>query len=196
MEKSAGRFRHIHYRDSKLTFLLRDSLGGNSKTMLVAAISPADRNFGETLSTLKFAQRAKMIKNQAVKNEDTNGSFDSLRREVTSLRQKLAAAQQSNFGNPMNGIPIIHDAILMATGTTTATGSNMENVAASDVLLGNALRRARTAEDAQKGARRRVDALLAAVERAEKDVLQLKMVVKFRDGTIAAMRKKDGDQER
>ena len=59
VEKSAGRFRHVNYRDSKLTFLLRDSLGGNSKTMLVAAISPADQNFGETLSTLKFAQRAK-----------------------------------------------------------------------------------------------------------------------------------------
>ncbi|CAN0014004.1 unnamed protein product, partial [Ectocarpus sp. 13 AM-2016] len=90
VEKSTGRFRHVHYRDSKLTFLLRDSLGGNSKTMLVAALSPADQNFGETLSTLKFAQRAKMIKNQAVKNEDTSGSFDALRREVTTLRQKLA----------------------------------------------------------------------------------------------------------
>ena len=69
VEKSCGRDRHIAYRNSRLTFLLRDSLGGNSKTMLVAAVSPADVNFAETLSTLKFAQRAKMIKNMAVKNE-------------------------------------------------------------------------------------------------------------------------------
>ena len=69
VEKSSGRERHIAYRNSRLTFLLRDSLGGNSKTMLVAAVSPADVNFAETLSTLKFAQRAKMIKNMAVKNE-------------------------------------------------------------------------------------------------------------------------------
>jgi hypothetical protein len=50
-----GKSRHVHYRDSKLTFLLRDSLGGNSKTLIVANISPASVNFGETLSTLKFA---------------------------------------------------------------------------------------------------------------------------------------------
>ena len=60
---------HVPYRDSKLTRVLQNSLGGNSKTMLVAAVSPADVNFAETLSTLKFAQRAKMIKNMAVKNE-------------------------------------------------------------------------------------------------------------------------------
>jgi kinesin family protein 15 len=52
---SEGKSRHIHYRDSKLTFLLRDSLGGNSKTLIVANISPSALNFGETLSTLKFA---------------------------------------------------------------------------------------------------------------------------------------------
>lgn len=189
VEKSAGRFRHIHYRDSKLTFLLRDSLGGNSKTVLVAAVSPADQNFGETLSTLKFAQRAKMIKNLAVKNEDTSGSFDALRREVASLRQKLAAAHQQGPADP------IRDA-LIANDATSAVARDAGDVTAFDALLANALRRARSAEEAQKGARRRVETLLAAVEKAEKDVLQLKMVIKFRDGTIAAQRKRDADQER
>jgi len=55
VDVSEGKSRHVHYRDSKLTFLLRDSLGGNSKTVIIANISPASINFGETLSTLKFA---------------------------------------------------------------------------------------------------------------------------------------------
>jgi hypothetical protein len=52
---SEGKSRHVHYRDSKLTFLLRDSLGGNSKTLIIANVSPLSSCHGETLSTLKFA---------------------------------------------------------------------------------------------------------------------------------------------
>uniref|UniRef100_A0AAA9T2V7 Kinesin-like protein KIF15 n=1 Tax=Bos taurus TaxID=9913 RepID=A0AAA9T2V7_BOVIN len=59
-----GKQRHICYRDSKLTFLLRDSLGGNAKTVIIANVHPGSRCFGETLSTLNFAQRAKLIKNK------------------------------------------------------------------------------------------------------------------------------------
>lgn len=195
MEKSAGRYRHIHYRDSKLTFLLRDSLGGNSKTMLVAAISPADQNFGETLSTLKFAQRAKMIKNQAIKNEDTSGSFDALRREVTALRQKLATAQQQGAAVP-RAVAAGDNAGEFSSAAAGGGVGNASAAAASEELLANALRRARAAEEAQSGTRRRVESLLSALEKGEKDALQLKMVIKFRDGTIAAQRKKDGDQER
>lgn len=55
VEISEGKTRHVHYRDSKLTFLLRDSLGGNSKTTIIAAVTPAMASAGETLSTLKFA---------------------------------------------------------------------------------------------------------------------------------------------
>ena len=65
-----GKAKHIPYRDSKLTRLLQDSLGGNTKTLMVAAISPADNNYDETLSTLRYANRAKNIKNKAVINED------------------------------------------------------------------------------------------------------------------------------
>jgi len=54
-----GKNRHVPYRDSKLTFILRDSLGGNSKTVIIANISPSKLNLGETLSTLEFAKRAK-----------------------------------------------------------------------------------------------------------------------------------------
>ena len=74
VEVGQGKSRYVHYRDSKLTFLLKDSVGGNSKTMLIANISPSASCAGETLSTLNFAKRAKQIKNKAVINEDTTGT--------------------------------------------------------------------------------------------------------------------------
>lgn len=85
-----GKQRHICYRDSKLTFLLRDSLGGNAKTAIIANVHPGSRCFGETLSTLNFAQRAKLIKNKAVVNEDTQGNVSQLQAEVKRLKEQLA----------------------------------------------------------------------------------------------------------
>jgi hypothetical protein len=61
---------HVPYRDSKLTRLLQDSLGGNTKTVMIANVGPADYNFDETLSTLRYAHRAKSIKNNPHINED------------------------------------------------------------------------------------------------------------------------------
>ena len=65
-----GKTKHVPYRDSKLTRLLQDSLGGNTKTVMIAAISPADYNFEETLTTLRYASRAKNIKNKPRVNMD------------------------------------------------------------------------------------------------------------------------------
>ena len=59
-----GKTHHIPYRDSKLTRLLQDSLGGNTKTIMIAAVSPANYNYDETLSTLRYANRAKNIQNK------------------------------------------------------------------------------------------------------------------------------------
>ena len=61
--------KHIPYRDSMLTWLLKDSLGGNSKTVMMATISPAGDNYEESLSTLRYADRAKSIVNHAIVNE-------------------------------------------------------------------------------------------------------------------------------
>ena len=69
-----GKSTHIPYRDSKLTRLLQDSLGGNSKTMMIATISPASYNYEETMSTLRYANRAKSIKNKPKINEDPKAS--------------------------------------------------------------------------------------------------------------------------
>ncbi|XP_072569444.1 kinesin-like protein KIF1B isoform X5 [Paramormyrops kingsleyae] len=82
----------IPYRDSVLTWLLRENLGGNSRTAMVAALSPADINYDETLSTLRYADRAKQIKCNAVINEDPNAKLvRELKDEVTRLRDLLRA---------------------------------------------------------------------------------------------------------
>ena len=65
-----GKSQHIPYRDSKLTRILQDSLGGNTKTVMIANAGPADYNLDETLSTLRYANRAKKIKNKPEINED------------------------------------------------------------------------------------------------------------------------------
>ncbi|KAL0592091.1 hypothetical protein ABG067_000744 [Albugo candida] len=96
VNKSAGKACHVHFRDSKLTFLLKDSLGGNSKTFMIATISPTEDSANETLSTLKFAQRAKLIRNQAFINEDTSGDVINLQQEVQRLRLQLSMQGQCN----------------------------------------------------------------------------------------------------
>ncbi|KAM4747725.1 LOW QUALITY PROTEIN: kinesin-like protein KIF1C [Rhinophrynus dorsalis] len=80
----------IPYRDSALTWLLKENLGGNSRTAMIAALSPADMNYEETLSTLRYADRAKQIKCNAVINEDPNARLiRELKEEVARLRQLL-----------------------------------------------------------------------------------------------------------
>jgi len=95
VEIAEGKQRHIRYRDSKLTFILKDSLGGNSKTCLIANISPASSSFAETLSTLKFAQRAKQIKNKASINEDSTGSVEGLKNEIRLLKEELGKCRST-----------------------------------------------------------------------------------------------------
>jgi len=87
---SKGQKRHIPYRDSKLTRLLQESLGGNSATVMLAAISPADYNYDETLSTLKYAHRAKSIENVVVRNEDMQERMiRDLKNEIENLKKQL-----------------------------------------------------------------------------------------------------------
>ncbi|OBS67338.1 hypothetical protein A6R68_04121, partial [Neotoma lepida] len=88
----------VPYRDSVLTWLLKDSLGGNSKTIMIATISPADVNYGETLSTLRYANRAKNIINKPTINEDANVKLiRELRAEIARLKTLLAQGNQVEF---------------------------------------------------------------------------------------------------
>ncbi|KAH8035228.1 hypothetical protein HPB51_004469 [Rhipicephalus microplus] len=86
-----GRSKHIPYRDSKLTRLLQDSLGGNTRTLMLACISPADVNYDETLSTLRYASRAKNIQNRPCVNEDPKDALlREYRQELERLKQLLS----------------------------------------------------------------------------------------------------------
>lgn len=78
---------HIPYRDSKLTRLLQDSLGGNSKTIMIANVGPSSYNYNETLTTLRYAHRAKTIQNKPVKNEDPqDAKLKEYQEEIVKLR--------------------------------------------------------------------------------------------------------------
>lgn len=89
VDREHGKSKHIPFRNSKLTFLLKDTWGGNSKTCLVATVSPSAHAQSETLSTLQFAQRAKLVKNNAILNEDTCGTVAALQAELARLQSEL-----------------------------------------------------------------------------------------------------------
>ncbi|XP_048363601.1 kinesin-like protein KIF13A isoform X2 [Sphaerodactylus townsendi] len=89
-----GKSKFVPYRDSVLTWLLKDNLGGNSQTAMIATISPAADNYEETLSTLRYADRAKRIVNHAIVNEDPNARvIRELREEVEKLKEQLSQAE-------------------------------------------------------------------------------------------------------
>ena len=95
-----GKTKHVPYRDSKLTRLLQDSLGGNTKTVMIAAISPADYNYEETLTTLRYASRAKNIKNKPRVNMDPKDALlKQYEEEIQKLRQII---EQSKQGRAIN----------------------------------------------------------------------------------------------
>lgn len=92
--------KHIPYRDSKLTRLLQDSLGGNTKTVMIANCGPADYNYDETLTTLRYASRAKHIKNKPKINEDPKDAMiREFQGEIEALMAKLKALEQEQSSN-------------------------------------------------------------------------------------------------
>lgn len=96
---------HVPYRDSKLTRILQDSLGGNAKTYMIACISPAEINFEETLNTLKYASRARNIKNKPVINRDPQSAMISaLKQEVSTLKAEIKTYQKLLSQNPNEDI--------------------------------------------------------------------------------------------
>lgn len=130
---SEGGAKHIPYRDSKLTRLLQDSLGGNTKTLMVAAISPADYNYDETLSTLRYANRAKNIKNKPKINEDPKDTMlREYKEEIEKLRKMLAEqAEMLKGGDPtafnammqmQANFAAAHPTVAQVTHTAAAAG--------------------------------------------------------------------------
>ena len=99
---AGGKQRHIPYRDSKLTRLLQDSLGGNTKTVMIAAVSPADYNYDETLSTLRYANRAKNIKNKPKVNEDPKDAL--LKEYQDEIKQLKLILHNQGLGDLLAGL--------------------------------------------------------------------------------------------
>ena len=101
LKRSANSASFVPYRESKLTWLLKESIGGNSKTTLIATISPADGSYENTLSTLYFAERAKKIKNNVLKQEEPiSKTISDLKDEVERLKLALQAAGGSSQSLP------------------------------------------------------------------------------------------------
>jgi len=100
-DEKRGPDSHIPYRDSKLTRLLQDSLGGNSHTLMVACVSPADSNLEETISTLRYADRARKIKNKPIVNKDPKAAeLSRLRSQVQQLQMRLLEGGGGGGGSP------------------------------------------------------------------------------------------------
>lgn len=201
-----GKTRHVHYRDSKLTFLLRDSLGGNAKTYLIANVHPSAKCFGETLSTLNFAKRAKMIKNKAVVNEDATGSITALQAEIKRLREELEQAragipkqitrQESTEAARKNSSTRGEGCAV--ADTTSDNNNNNSNNNNSGVDLNQQYREWKQMMVASTAARDRAEqekqCLIEKVQKLEelcskkeKFLQSTKMILKFRESTISRL---------
>ncbi|KAI8062273.1 hypothetical protein BC940DRAFT_128116 [Gongronella butleri] len=131
--KSKKKDAFIPYRDSVLTWLLKDSLGGNSKTSMIAAISPAD--YDETLSTLRYADQAKKIKTKAVVNEDPNV------RMIRDLKSEIHALKQSLLAYVPNPEVLVNGSGTLATTnghSTTMAAANVQVLPSKSVLITDA----------------------------------------------------------
>ncbi|GJN35335.1 hypothetical protein PR202_gb24092 [Eleusine coracana subsp. coracana] len=199
-----GKQRHVPYRDSRLTFLLQDSLGGNSKTMIIANVSPSVCSTNETLSTLKFAQRARLIQNNAVVNEDASGDVLALQHQIRLLKGELAvlkhqhvtrslsfaadsfekSANHVNAGDEnINGDENIDNDVHNRSSLQDIRISNNQLRSLEESLAG-ALRRESIAENTIKQLETEIEHLNRLVHQRELDTRSAKMLLKFREEKI------------
>ncbi len=181
VEISHGRPRHVHYRDSKLTFLLRDSLGGNSKTVIIANVSPSASFYPETLSTLKFAQRAKLIKNKAVVNKDIQGNVLQLQAEIQRLQHELYLARSSS--GPMQMMIDSPESKRLRVDQA-AQELNGLDPAEAYLMLTMALERQAECNDEIDSLKNRLNVLEELVRRKEAQNQSTRMILKFRENAL------------
>ncbi|WCJ33783.1 phragmoplast orienting kinesin 2 [Euphorbia peplus] len=203
-----GRTRHIPYRDSRLTFLLQDSLGGNSKTMIIANVSPSICCTAETLNTLKFAQRAKLIQNNAVVNEDSTGDIVALQHQIRLLKEELSLLKRQNvsrtlsFGSTIKNTNQLHDATctenMYETDDQQAEGllefeskgivrMSTKQLKSLETTLAGALRREQMAENCIKKLEAEIEHLNRLVRQREDGTRSSKMMLRFREDKIHRM---------
>ncbi|CAN0335356.1 unnamed protein product [Lampetra planeri] len=165
-EMAHGKGRFVPYRDSKLTFLLRDSLGGNAKTAVIVNVHPGGRYFGETLSTLQFARRTKLIKNKAVVNEDTRGDLSQLQAEIKRLREQLSLHQEGLSSAPV--------------------GFELPRDSWRQHFL-EAMQFRQSSETDMKALQGKIKHLEDLCERKERRLQSNRMIIKFRESLIAQL---------
>ncbi|XP_059208609.1 kinesin-like protein KIF15 [Centropristis striata] len=184
VDVSNGKNRHICYRDSKLTFLLRDSLGGNAKTYIIANVHPGSKCFGETLSTLQFAQRAKLIKNKAIINEDTQGNVRQLQAEVKKLKEQLALALTSQT------VDYIRDVAPGGPELPKAPSAELQHDVSYRAKFMAAVRLWRKREEEKRILRQKVSQLEEAWTQKDKYIHSSRMIIRFREDHICRLEKK------
>ncbi|OAY52171.1 kinesin-like protein KIN-12E [Manihot esculenta] len=193
---SNGKSLHVPYRDSKLTFLLQDSLGGNSKTIIIANISPSLCCSLETLSTLKFAQRAKFIKNNAIVNEDASGDVIAMRMQIQQLKKEVSRLRSLVNGGAEN---LDNDTSIISFpgspgsfkweglhGSSTPLVSEKKISQKNDfeVALVGAFRREKDKDIALKALAAENQAALQLAKQREDEIQGLKMRLRFREAGI------------
>ncbi|KAG6777782.1 hypothetical protein POTOM_017615 [Populus tomentosa] len=208
-----GRARHVPYRDSRLTFLLQDSLGGNSKTMIIANVSPSIclalySCAAETLNTLKFAQRAKLIQNNAVVNEDSSGDVIALQHQIRLLKEELSFLKRQNVSRSLSFGSTGKDTMQEQDTASTEIMYDMDQQHADDLrgvggkgivrmstkqlksletTLAGALRREQMAETSIKKLEAEIEQLNRLVRQREEDTRSSKMMLRFREDKIQRM---------
>ncbi|KAF0888925.1 hypothetical protein E2562_020147 [Oryza meyeriana var. granulata] len=207
VDQAHGKQRHVPYRDSRLTFLLQDSLGGNSKTMIIANVSPSLCSASETLSTLKFAQRARLIQNNAVVNEDASGDVLALQHQIRLLKEELTVLKRQHVTRSLSFTSDIFE----RSGGDVDDGTESMNIdeendndahdrrSLQDLRISN--KQVRLLEETLAGAFRRESMAETTVKQLEAEIEQLnrlvcdrendtrsaKMTLKFRDEKIQRM---------
>ncbi|GAV81504.1 Kinesin domain-containing protein/Kinesin-relat_1 domain-containing protein [Cephalotus follicularis] len=202
-----GKPRHVPYRDSRLTFLLQDSLGGNSKTMIIANVSPSICCASETLNTLKFAQRAKLIQNNAVVNEDSTGDVIALQHQIRLLNEELSILKRQNvsrslsFVSTSNTMNIEENACiedkyeisqkqtvdLLGDESKGIVRMSTKQLKSLEATLAGSLRREQMAETSIKKLEAEIEQLNRLVRQREEDTRSTKMMLRFREDKILRM---------
>jgi DNA repair exonuclease SbcCD ATPase subunit len=197
VEVANGRDQFVHYRDSKLTFLLKDSLGGNSKTSIIATISPSDKCLGETLSTLKFAQRAKLIRNKAVINEESSSSMIQMQAELKRLRSELATTQAELAVAKQHGDESSFDdhhraefdkECNLSPNSHSSSGSSPESLHEVEAALYLALDREQVFEEEKQKLFTKIESLQMMIERKEYFLQSTKMILRLREARLERLK--------
>eukprot|EP00258_Populus_trichocarpa_P048233 XP_024464252.1 kinesin-like protein KIN-12E isoform X2 [Populus trichocarpa] len=192
---SNGKSLHVPYRDSKLTFLLQDSLGGNSKTIIIANISPSLCCSLETLSTLKFAQRAKFIKNNAIINEDALGDVIVMRMQIQQLKKEVSRLRSlvnegvENLDNDTSSLSFLGSpGQFKWEGLHGSSSPLMPEKRMSqkdyEVALIGAFRREKDKDIALKALKAENQAAMQLAKQREDEIKSLKMILRFREAGV------------